>query len=440
MAVNSAVLDDIFNALEPYKPLEASDPAYVDCDVVRGDGDILDDLGNRIRKSRQMTYQLYSGHRGAGKSTELLRLKGSLEKEGCFVVYFSAIEEDVNSGDIEYTDILLACTSHLLTDLKKTANTKPLQDWLKERWEDLKDLAQTKVTLDGLDAEVAVNEFAKLTANLRTEPTLRSRIREKINPHTPTLLKALNEFIQDAKTKLPEGKTKLVLIVDNLDRIAPIYDERSGRSNHEEIFIDRSEQLKALDCHIIYTIPFAILFSKWANDLNQNYNDSKILPMIMVRSPNGEIHTPGVAAVREILAQRIKPFAADLDLETEIFESAATLERLCLLSGGHVRGLLRLAQEAVNRTDTLPISAKAVQRAITEERDSYRRAVEEHQWDVLVAVSRTKQIHHDMEHRSLLFNLCLLEYSYLDEQGEKQTWHDVHPLIENIPQFKERRS
>ncbi|MBW4582178.1 MAG: ATP-binding protein [Tildeniella nuda ZEHNDER 1965/U140] len=440
MAANSAVLDDIFNALEPYKPLEASDPAYVDCDAVRGDGDILDDLGNRIRKSRQTTYQLYSGHRGAGKSTELLRLKGSLETEGCFVVYFSAIEEDVNSGDIEYTDILLACTSHLLTELKRTANTKPLQDWLKERWEDLKDLAQTKVSLEGLDAEVAVNQFAKLTANLRTEPTLRSRIREKINPHTPTLIKALNEFIQDAKTKLPEGKTKLVLIVDNLDRIAPIYDERSGRSNHEEIFIDRSEQLKALDCHIIYTIPFAILFSKWANDLNQNYNDSKILPMIMVRSPDGEIHAPGVATIKQILAQRIQPFAADLDLETEIFESAAALERLCLMSGGHVRGLLRLAQEAVNRTETLPISAKAVQRAITEERDSYRRAVEEHQWDLLAAVSRDKQIQHDMAHRSLLFNLCLLEYSYLDEHGEKLTWYDVHPLIENIPQFKERRS
>ena len=69
MAANSAVLDDIFNALEPYKPLAASDPAYVECDAVRGDGDILDALGNRIRKSRQTTYQLYSGHRGAGKST-----------------------------------------------------------------------------------------------------------------------------------------------------------------------------------------------------------------------------------------------------------------------------------------------------------------------------------------------------------------------------------
>ena len=112
----------------------------------------------------------------------MLRLKGDLETKGCFVVYFSAIEEDVNSGDIEYTDILLACTSHLLTELKKTANTQPLQDWLKERWEDLKDLAQTKVTLDGLDAEVAVNQFAKLTANLRTEPTLRSRIRERLTP------------------------------------------------------------------------------------------------------------------------------------------------------------------------------------------------------------------------------------------------------------------
>jgi predicted ATP-dependent serine protease len=38
-------------------------------------------LGNRLQLSNQKTCQLYSGHRGAGKSTELLRLKHSLEKQ-----------------------------------------------------------------------------------------------------------------------------------------------------------------------------------------------------------------------------------------------------------------------------------------------------------------------------------------------------------------------
>jgi len=71
---------------------------------------------------------------------------------------------------------------------------------------------------------------------------------------------------------LPLSQFKLVLL--SAVNLTPAQNSVAAdrRSNHEEIFIDRSEQLKALDCHIIYTIPFAILFSKWANDLNQNYN------------------------------------------------------------------------------------------------------------------------------------------------------------------------
>ncbi|NER30294.1 MAG: hypothetical protein F6J89_22380 [Symploca sp. SIO1C4] len=68
------VLKQIYNAFDPFRPLPAGDPVYVDCRQVRGDGDILVELGQKIFFSNQKTCQLYAGHRGAGKSTELLRL------------------------------------------------------------------------------------------------------------------------------------------------------------------------------------------------------------------------------------------------------------------------------------------------------------------------------------------------------------------------------
>jgi hypothetical protein len=43
--------------------------------------------------------------------------------------------------------------------------------------------------------------------------------------------------------------------------------QESGRTNHEEIFLDRSEQLKALDCHLIYTVPISLLYSDQAVEL-----------------------------------------------------------------------------------------------------------------------------------------------------------------------------
>jgi hypothetical protein len=309
-------------------------------------------------------------------------------------------------------------------------------NWVKSRLDELKDLALMEVSADTLNAEVQLAMFAKLTANVRTEPTQRQRIRQKINPHTTTLIEALNEFIATAQKKLPNNKTQLVVIADNLDRIVP-FTQDSGRSNHEEIYLDRSEQLKALQCHTIYTVPISMVYSKWANDLKTNYGNIQVLPMIMVQDQKGALCDDGLNAMKEIIKRRVQPYAPDLELERQVFDAPETLKKICLMSGGHIRELMLLAQEAVNRTDQLPISAKAVQRAITELRNNvYRRTVEEEQWHILATVSQTQDIQNDNQHRSLLFNRCLLEYRCLDAQGELSTWYDVHPLIKDLTQFQ----
>jgi hypothetical protein len=433
MTQDFQLIDNLYNAFNPSAPLQVGDAAYVNCDEVRGDGDILMDLGNQIRRSQYKSCYLYSGHRGAGKSTELLRLQDHLTKQGCYVIYFAADEEDVNREDTEYTDILLACTRHLLKDLK-TANPKPLLNWLKDRWGELQDLAQSPVTLDGLTVELALQQFTKLTANLRTEPTLRYQIRQKITRYTPNLIEALNQFIAESKKTLPSG-TKLVLIVDGLDRLAPIYQD-NGRSNHEEIFLDRSEQLKALDCYLVYTAPISLIYSKFSTEIKENYGNPEVLPMLMIRTREGEVYQSGLAKMKEIVAKRVSLRAPKLNLETEVFDPPATIERLCLMSGGQVRELISLIQGAINKTGTLPISSRALNRASSDSRLVYEQAVEAHEWEMLANVFKTKDIEHDNQYRNLLFNRCVLEYRYLDEEGERQRWYNVHPLLHNSKRFK----
>lgn len=435
VANNTELLKSLYNAFDPFRPLPAGDPTYVDCQDVRGDADIIEELGNRIRLAGQNTYQVYSGHRGAGKSTELLKLKKYLENRQFYVVYFAADEEDIDSEDAQYTDILLACTRRLLKDLGTIASPRPLLNWLKERWQELQDLAQTEMKFEDMDVELQLSQFAKLTANLRAVPQLRQQIREKVNPHTVTLIRVLNDFLADAKKRLPNGYTQLAVIVDNLDRMVLV--KEGDRTNYEEVFLDRSEQLKALDCHLIYTVPISMVYSTRATDLRDIYGDCLILPMIMVRTPSGEIYQPGLKKLREVIGKRVRQHAPELSLETQIFDSSNTLNQLCLMSGGHVRNLLLLTQDAISRTEELPITQKAVRRAITQARDTYRRTVENSQWSLLAEVSLTKRIINDDQYRSLMYNRCLLEYRYLDEDGEIQRWYDIHPLIQGIPEFKE---
>ncbi len=114
------VLKKLYNAFSP-EPLPAGDRKYVDFQAVRGGSNVLD-LARRIELSdKETTCQLYSGHMGGGKTTELNRLVADLQRKDYTVVYFSAGGADVEPEDARYTDVLLACVRYLfVTRIKNT--------------------------------------------------------------------------------------------------------------------------------------------------------------------------------------------------------------------------------------------------------------------------------------------------------------------------------
>ncbi len=429
------LLNEMYNAFAP-TPLQPGDPAYVDCRAVRGDEDVVEDLGRTVRRSREFTYQLYSGYRGSGKTTELLRLKKDLEDRDHVVVYFAADEEDLSVQDAQYTDILLACTRHLLRKLKETANPDPILGWLKARLRELKDVLFTEINIEDLTLEVGLKEFAKLTAAVRAEPGQRQKIRERLEPHTETLIQALNAFIEDGRHHLPE-KTKLLVIADNLDRIVPIFN-KNGRSNHEEIFLDRHDQLTALNCHMIYTVPISLVHSHWSPLLKDFYGAYPyVLSSIIIRKQNGQMYPPGLEILRMVIQQRL-PLDLRSQLVPYVFESHTILEQVSSLSGGHLRDFIYLIQDAINNIDILPITAKAVNRSADDLRDIYRRSLTQDDWIQLAKVSLSKGV--NPSHQHLLFNRSILQYTYCDESGDRRVFYDIHPLIEGIRQFEAARS
>ncbi|MEO1522200.1 MAG: ATP-binding protein [Cyanobacteria bacterium J06633_2] len=430
--MSEELLTNIYNAFDPYRPLEPGDQTYVYCQDVRGNDNIQRELGQKISRSDKPTYQLYTGHRGVGKSTELKRLKADLEKKGYRVIYFAA-DEDIDEDDTQYTDILLACTRHILEDLKDDANVSPLTNWLSSRWRELKDLALTEVEFDNLKVDAQISQFAKLTATLRAIPNTRKTIRAQVDNHSIALIDALNDFISEAKQSI--GKSKLVVIADNLDRIVPSPRD-DGKTNHDEIFIDRSGQLRKIDCHMIYTVPISLVYSNRATQLRDSYGNCQVLPMMMVRQRDGQIHAAGLDRVKELIHRRIQQFDVNKKLDTEIFDQPSTLEQICLASGGHMREIMHLMQTALDWTDDLPLHPNAVRQAITRARNNYRNAVDAKDWEKLARVHHSKQLPNEDEYRNLLFNRCLLEYRATTDEGEQIRWHDAHPLILKIEEFK----
>ena len=439
------LITKIYNSFNPFDPLQPGDPAYVNCSAVRGNENIFNEIGRKIIRSNLKTCQLYTGHRGVGKSTELLRLKKYLEEDGCFVVYFGATEGDIDELDAHYTDIILACVRHILEDLRNYANPQPLLNWLQLRWTALKDLALSEVDFQQLQVEQQIGLFTKLTASVRRIPSKREEIRKQVDLYSVPLIDALNNFIAEAKEKLPNGKSTIVVIADNLDRIVPI-ERANGRTNHDEIFLDYSNQLTALDCHVVYTVPISLVYSNRASDLRNIYDTPQVLPMIMIKTRYNQIYEPGITILKSIIEKRLEPYVKELfdinqnlnnPYDLGIFDTEATRLELFKMTGGHVRELMLLLQSSMDWIDDLPITEAAVKRAINEAKENtYRLTIDEHEWSKLATVHQQKKILHEEEYRSLLFRRCVLEYQDNNKEGNSVKWYDIHPLLEDLEELK----
>ena len=93
-------------------------------------------------------------------------------------------------------------------------------------------------------------------------------------------------------------------------------------------------------------MPLALKFSNDYGNLTQRFSeDPKVLPMVPVQLTDGSACEAGMALLRQMVLARAFPDLDEdhrLDKITEIFDSPETLDRLCSVSGGHVRDLLRL--------------------------------------------------------------------------------------------------
>ncbi|MBG1260057.1 P-loop NTPase fold protein [Nostoc commune] len=431
-------LERFYQACNPSRPLiigNASDRRYyIDFAAVRG-GKIIEALQRTIARISPdaPTCQLFTGHLGCGKSTELLRLKAELEVEQFHVVYFESTHV-LEMADVDVTDILLAIAGQVSESLEAMKiRLKPT--YFTKLFGEIVDFLQTPIDL-GVEAELSVG-IAKITAKTKESPQLRRRLRDYLEPRTANILQSINQELLERATKelKTRGKKGLVVIVDNLDRVA-IRPLPSGRSLPEYLFIERGEQLRKLNCHVVYTIPLALTFSNDSAELQHRLGGGvapKMLPMIPVRLRSGEIFSQGLAMMQQMVLARAFPDILPSDrlgLITEVFDSRETLDRLCLISGGHVRDLLGLLFDCLREQDP-PFERDCVELVIQRQRDYRANAIDSHEWELIFQVVQQQRVRGDIQYHALLRSLFIFEYR--DHQG---AWFAVNPVLAETEKFK----
>src|ERR687886_714295 len=292
-------LPKFYRACNPSKPLNMGEVEYqkyyIDFSSVRG-SKIIESLKRTITliSPDDPTCQLFTGHIGCGKSTELLRLKAELEQEGFHVVYFES-SQDLDLADVDITDILLSVAGQVSESLE-AIKIKLKPGYFSNLFREIVDFLQTPIEIEA-EAELSIG-IGKITAKTKESPKLRRRLREYLEPRTAGILEAINKELLDRATieLQRRGKAGLVVIVDNLDRL-DIRTLPPGRTQPEYLFVDRGEQLRKLNCHVVYTIPLSLNFSNDCETLKNRLGGGiprTILPMVPIRRRNGAKYEAGV--------------------------------------------------------------------------------------------------------------------------------------------------
>lgn len=418
-------LDEVYRACDPDKPLSALDERYVDLAGVRGTKVIATTIARRIERCNdgQFYQQLFTGHRGSGKSTELLRLKKELQNRHFFAIYID-VEELLDLADIDYLDVLLSIAKQTEEELRKSdialnddllAN---LGNWFAEK---IIEDGQSNELSAGLktqvEAEAKIPFFAKLmaslTAEIKTASSRRITTRQKLEREQAVFIERLNFLLLDARSKVQKrGHKDIVLIVDGLEKMHyRILDDK--QSSHAHLFVVHAEQLKAPRCHIVYTMPISLTFNA---DLGNDFDDVQLLPMV-------KMNDQGIACLGEVVARRVDVAAT--------FEQTSVIDELVQLSGGVMRDLMRLIRLATD-TDEAKIGASEIDYAKKALIREYDRLLRDDEFEKLAWVRTNRRVTGDESYARLLNLRLILEY----QNGER--WADVHPAVMQIPWVEKR--
>lgn len=424
---------DAKNRLSYNDPLEPNDPMFVDTSTARGDFNLMHlyrglhiDDKDLLQNPPQKKYILFTGHRGCGKSTELLRVAKYLHDPKRFYVIHLDCLKKLDINNLKYSDVLLALAAELLTKLEEENNISiesvhltRLENWFKERVEthsSTKDMSleiKAGVKLDtGLPWLVKL--FTELTSKVNIGSTYREDLRQVLRNSYSEFAEAFNQLIRAVEDKICEqtlGK-RVLFTIDGTDRL--------NSDDAPQFFVEDVHQLTQINSIFIYCAPIHLLHAD--NQLNANYSQIFRLPMLKIRDKENKKIEENYQVMRDMVSHRVPEY---------LFDTADTINYLICYSGGHLRDLIRLLNLSINFSDDDLINKVSSEKAVKQIANEYRRFISSDEYSILVNIDQNPEDPDDYtggKTSEMLYNLVLLEYN-------DYFWKS-HPVIETLTGYK----
>ncbi len=433
----------VLRACNASEPLEPGDERWYNFTELRHTRVLerLQKVFAGLPASGELHHRVLCGHRGCGKSTELLRFKSWADKNGFAC---ARVEVDLRLGHVglEFSDFFLLAATAAEETLEELGSPlpegsiKPIIEWFAEVTKVDRDHSSSELALEaeaqiGGKLPLGLGKLAaKFMSGIKAGASHAVTVRRQMRNYPDRLIDLTNALLRQANQQLrelsPSRQRGLVLLFDNLDRYDPDHVDR--------VLMVGSNLLRRLGCHALYTIPIDLEYNPRSGPLRDAYGQPVVLPMIPLRHPE-DAWRDTVAETRhddralqglwDCLGQR-------LEIE-RLFEDpmdAGTMIRMC---GGCVRDLMHLLTLAYEMSDGDVLSRRGVQIAVNELRATYSRELSHQDYERLADIAARESVPRDEETLRLLYNRWALEY--YDEEGG--VWLDVHPLVIEIDDFQD---
>lgn len=374
--------------------------------------DLVKEMATAIDFTTGGSVQLLAGYRGAGKTTELLRLCRVLDRDVYVPVYWD-IEDYFNTElPLKEWAFLVGLAAGFVDNCEGAGIPKEkLIDRIRRFF--------SRIEVDSsavLDASAGPASF-NIKAALQDDTSFRNQVKKALSSNRRRFKEEIHAFFDAMVDAMPEGKIP-VFIVDSLDH----YRGRTGtfdevRESVESLFSVYSSELALPRMHVIYTVPVYVKPIGWGGQIWPVLN-------VKVRERDGSDCREGIDLLRRVLARR----APDGDPERLLGDQ---VDRVIRASGGLFRDLFRLVSALLLKDGRLPVSVTEINGVERQQRSHIATGLSEEQWEILATVKKTHQLRAPREHLAEAWALQALGYVLCYRNGEVD-WFGVHPLLEPL--------
>ena len=414
--------EEMIRVFNPY-PLSKDDydKFYVNTGNIRSVVNASDKIVNSLTYGEYPGMKLlFMGHKGSGKSTEIVNISKRL-KSKYEIITFSMAQEIELLG-MQYIDVIFVIMSQIIDFLEDNKKDIKIKDklieelslyWQKE--EVFEKIVEDSASLEaGGEAKLSILKQISVWGKgiLKTGMESKHIIRTTVEPKVSYLLELLNQIINEINKQLKEKRNKeLLLVIEDMDKLEAV--------DAKELFVLHRRALLTINAKMILSFPIYLVYTPEYSMIRDDFADCVLFSMIKVREKNGDRHQAGIDILKQIVYKR---------MDDALIEDEA-LDYMICKTGGAIRDLFELLKQAAyyrlgNLQNDSPISIDDARIVETGLKATYERFLtsEAHIKKLQQVYKEPIPDYADEVLSDLLRTLAVIEYN-----GDR--WCGVHPLL-----------